>query len=87
MHLDPGDRLVLYTDGIPEQRNINDEMFGEDRFNSLIVEYTNKDPRELMNAVIDSLKTFTGDAPQNDDITLLIVDMRSHLLMTDSPSS
>ena len=75
MQLNTGDRLVLFTDGIPEQRNIHGEMYGEERLQSLIIEHKNKDSQELMNAVVDSFKTFMGTAPQDDDITLLIIDM------------
>lgn len=75
MQLEQGDRLVLYTDGIPEQRNINEILFGDERLNSLIVQNKNKDPRTLVNEVIRSFKEFCSGAPQDDDITLLIIDV------------
>ena len=70
-HLDPGDRLFVYTDGVPEATNANNEMFGNDR----MLEALNRDPDAVPSVLLPSIKkeidAFVGDAPQFDDITML----------------
>ncbi len=67
----PGDALYVYTDGVPEATNINDELFGPDR----MLESLNKDPdadvETLAKTVKKDVDDFTGEAPQFDDITML----------------
>ena len=69
--LHPGDRLFVYTDGVPEATNINNELFGTDR----MLEVLNRDPEaapeEQLKAVRQSVDAFVGEAPQFDDMTML----------------
>ena len=69
--LHPGDRLFVYTDGVPEATNINNELFGTDR----MLEVLNRDPEaapeEQLKAVRQSVDDFVGEAPQFDDMTML----------------
>lgn len=70
-HLDPGDSLYVYTDGVTEATNAHYELFGEAR----LVESLNKNPdaslEELFDNVIGDINDFVGDAPQFDDMTML----------------
>lgn len=61
-----GDRLYLYTDGIPESEDPAGEMYGETR----LLSHFNS-PSDPFNALINDVRTFTGDKNQIDDITLL----------------
>lgn len=69
-----GDRLFIYTDGITEAENQKGEFFGESRLQQSL----NQDPHaELhwqMNSVLKQVKTFSGEAPQSDDITVAEVE-------------
>lgn len=66
-HPDPGDKFFIYTDGITESMNPNEEMYGDDRMQE-IFDGSNKDP---FTRLIYDIKTFRGDLDQNDDITLI----------------
>lgn len=68
--LDPGDRIILYTDGVFESRRGND-FFGIDRLRNLIVENRGRTPGELCDAVYGAVRDFVGDGGLYDDFTLL----------------
>ena len=68
----PGDRLVLYTDGITEARDAEDVEFGEDRLLSLAVEHRTCSAPALQARLVDAVTTFTGGRFQ-DDATLIVV--------------
>jgi sigma-B regulation protein RsbU (phosphoserine phosphatase) len=69
--LHPGDRLFVYTDGVPEATNTRNELYGTER----MLEALNRDPvaspEAQLKAVRQSLDAFVGAAPQYDDITML----------------
>ena len=69
--LHPGDRLFVYTDGVPEATNAKNELFGTER----MLEALNRDPsaapEEQLKAVRESVDEFVGEAPQFDDMTML----------------
>ena len=67
----PGDSLYVYTDGVPEATNAEEEMFGTDRMLTALNKNREKAPRELLDAVKKEIDTFVGTAPQFDDITML----------------
>ncbi|MGD9486647.1 MAG: SpoIIE family protein phosphatase [Calditrichaceae bacterium] len=67
------DILVLYTDGITEAMNSKRELYREERFLDAIRNNGHLDVAEFVRSVKDDLKTFTGGAPQNDDITFVSV--------------
>ncbi len=69
LQLTPGDVLYLYTDGVTEATNLNNELYGEDRL--LQVLQTSADPQALCTQVKADVDAFQGDAPQFDDITML----------------
>ena len=69
--LDPGDRLFVYTDGIPEATDTSEKMFGTDRMLSTLNKYNNKSSEIMLTALLDSINQFTNEAPQFDDITML----------------
>ena len=77
LQIDNGDRLIFYTDGITEQQNTDGEMYGIDRFYAVIMENIQNESQELMDIIINDLKEFSKGAPQNDDTTLLIVDINN----------
>lgn len=74
--LDPGDLLVLATDGAFELRNDEDEMFGVDRLKQLIVDNRRLPASELMNVIRKTITSFhPGDHPP-DDVTVLLLERK-----------
>lgn len=71
-----GDRLVIYSDGVTEAQNETAEEFGEARLQTA-VQAGNGHATETQQAVITAVQSFTGAAPQFDDITLLIAQRLS----------
>ena len=69
--LHPGDRLFVYTDGVPEATNINNELFGTERMLEVLNRDPDAAPEELLKAVRESVDEFVGEAPQFDDMTML----------------
>jgi sigma-B regulation protein RsbU (phosphoserine phosphatase) len=68
-----GQILLIGTDGLWEAQNNSAEMFGKQRLKALIRQYQHLSSEELINSIIDSLKTFQGSVRQEDDITLVVV--------------
>lgn len=66
-----GDRFVLYTDGIVEAMNEEEQEFGEDRFYRLVKSKSRKDSSQFTKAIVDQLDEYKGEAEQHDDITIL----------------
>jgi serine phosphatase RsbU (regulator of sigma subunit) len=75
LSLDVGDNLILYTDGITEASNSNDEMFGEERLERLLIDHRSATAREMEERVYTSIKDFAAGASQTDDLTMVIVKM------------
>jgi phosphoserine phosphatase RsbU/P len=76
MRLEPGDRIVMFTDGITEARNASREFFGMDRLRRLVAAHAHEDFHEIHAAVSAALEAFTGGAPQRDDVTLAVLEYR-----------
>ena len=71
--MNPGDVLFLCTDGVPETQGNNNEMFGRDRLGTLIAGLTDRSPDSIIDAVYAEVREFRGDAPQRDDLTMVVV--------------
>ena len=71
LQLAPGDVIYLYTDGVTEATNINDELYGEDRLLALLNANKEASMEELCKLVKEDVFAFAGEAPQFDDITML----------------
>jgi sigma-B regulation protein RsbU (phosphoserine phosphatase) len=68
----PGDRLVLYTDGLLEAANTQQEEFGRERLHAQVRETANLYPAEAADQIILSIKQWSSI--QNDDLTVLVCD-------------
>ena len=67
----PGDRLYVYTDGVPEATDAHDELFGSERMVAALNRDPSSGPEALLRTVRQEIDAFVGDAPQFDDITML----------------
>jgi len=71
--LAPGDILALITDGIFEYENALSEPFGESRVGELVRRHQDEPMSRLLELIVQEVERFAGPAPQNDDMTLLLV--------------
>ena len=69
--LNPGDSLFVYTDGVPEATNENNELFGTERMLASLNRKPDASPRELLRTLRRDIDVFVGTSPQFDDITML----------------
>ncbi|SDB05417.1 PP2C family protein-serine/threonine phosphatase [Eubacterium oxidoreducens] len=69
--LEPGDRIFVYTDGVPEATDANNEMFGTERMLEVLNRSKEADGKELLHNVRQAVDEFVGEAPQFDDLTML----------------
>jgi serine phosphatase RsbU (regulator of sigma subunit) len=74
LHLDEGDILVVYSDGLTDAENQQDEMFGDERLLDIIRETAHLGSRALQERLLKTIGEFTQGTPQTDDITLLVVE-------------
>jgi sigma-B regulation protein RsbU (phosphoserine phosphatase) len=71
--LERGDCLLLYTDGVTEALDANDNEFGIDRMVQSIRASAAEGGTAVINRIIDDVRAFVGTTPQNDDITLIVI--------------
>lgn len=72
--LQPGDRLVIYTDGLIEARNLDGESFGEERLLDILDYQRQASLAEMKYALIDAVKDFSLGRTQQDDMTGLVME-------------
>ena len=73
IELNNNDIVALYTDGITESKNIDQEEFGDVRFEKVLCENFNADVDQLSNEIMKRVTTFSEKNIQHDDITLVLV--------------
>ena len=71
--LEPGDLVVLFTDGVPESMNVRDEEWGEDRLIEFAKTCHDLPAFEAMTRILAAAEAFTGGASQHDDMTLVVL--------------
>ena len=69
--LEPGDALFVYTDGVPEATNIDNEQFSEERLSKALNKNPEASCKDLIDNMTNDISEFVKDAPQFDDITML----------------
>ncbi|MEI7643152.1 MAG: SpoIIE family protein phosphatase [Chloroflexales bacterium] len=72
-HIAPGERLILFTDGITEAMNAVGEPFNDDRFHAALRAGTDHASQALVDLVIHQVDAYAAGAPQADDMTLMVV--------------
>jgi serine phosphatase RsbU (regulator of sigma subunit) len=73
MTIDPGDLIILLTDGFYEYQNPQQDLFGRDRVADIILTHHHRTPREILNELLEATRQFAGEAPQMDDMTGLVI--------------
>jgi len=73
IELNPGDGIVLYTDGLTEARNSCKQLYGLDRLCQVIEQYWSFSSKMIQTAIIGDLKNYIGSTELLDDVTLLVI--------------
>ena len=76
LQLEPGDRLLAYTDGVTEAEDTQGAMFGDDRLREALDRCGRHDAVGVAEAVREAVSRFSAGVPQSDDITLLALTYR-----------
>jgi sigma-B regulation protein RsbU (phosphoserine phosphatase) len=67
---------VLYTDGVTEATNEQDEEFGDERLTRCVEREKTHTSKEIIAAIVEEVTTFAGTRPQHDDITIMVLKVR-----------
>lgn len=84
VQLEPGDTLVLYTDGVTEAESKDHDFFGNERLIETVAQHPDASLSAIQSAILDSVERFAVGAGQSDDITLLMVRYRQPASVTPS---
>jgi sigma-B regulation protein RsbU (phosphoserine phosphatase) len=72
-----GDTLVMYTDGVNEAFDSNFQEYGDERMQQLLQQQKGQDCRSIIEAQMNDVKAFAGEAPQSDDITIMALKRKA----------
>ena len=76
LRMTPGSKLFLYTDGVPEATDANQELFGTDRMLEALNSDPDAAPADILKNVRSAVDSFVKDAEQFDDLTMLCVEYK-----------
>ena len=76
VEMKPGSKLFLYTDGVPEATDSENQLFGTERMVAALNEKSDGSPREILKTVRNSVDAFVKDAEQFDDLTMLCLEFK-----------
>ena len=76
LQLDPGDCVLLFTDGVKEALNAHEEEFGMERLADVFREAAKVGAEAIVKKVQEAMSDFTGDGPQLDDVTIVAIEKR-----------
>lgn len=71
VQLQPGDLVLMFTDGVPEARGAGEDYFEVDRLVRLVEQHAARTAREVIGAIVAEVDAFMGDIPLDDDVTLV----------------
>ena len=76
MPIHPGDRFLLYTDGVTEPENARGDFFGDCRLEEVVRDNQSRPPSELVDQILSEIRHWQpASTPQQDDITLIVIDV------------
>ncbi|MBE6835456.1 MAG: serine/threonine protein phosphatase [Ruminococcaceae bacterium] len=76
IQLNEGDKLFLFTDGVPEATDKDNNMFGFERMLSSLNNSSDKNPKGVLDGINEAVASFVGDAPQFDDLTMMCIELK-----------
>jgi serine phosphatase RsbU (regulator of sigma subunit)/pSer/pThr/pTyr-binding forkhead associated (FHA) protein len=72
--LEPGDKIVIYSDGVTEAQNLETRFFGKKRLREVVEAHAGESCAAIHDAVQEAVAAFTEGAPQSDDVTLVVLE-------------
>lgn len=72
--INQGEKLILFSDGIPEARNTQGDFFSDEAFEEWLLEHKSLSASQMMRNLLKTIETFANGEPQSDDITLIIIE-------------
>jgi sigma-B regulation protein RsbU (phosphoserine phosphatase) len=76
VRLEPGDTLLMFSDGVTEARNAQDEEFGERRLIACAAENRDRPTTEVLARIFSAVREFVGETPPSDDVTATVTRFR-----------
>jgi sigma-B regulation protein RsbU (phosphoserine phosphatase) len=73
LHVEPGQTILLYTDGLSEARDGSGRMYGSDRIRELALRQQGRRPKDLIEMCLKDLADFRKDVPAGDDLTIMTI--------------
>lgn len=86
VQLEPGETIILYTDGVTEAMSGSGQEFGVERFYNAIKEVKSETPKEMIEEIIGKIDSFCGGIAQHDDITLVLLSWSPQSTVVGLPS-
>jgi len=77
LSLEPGDVILLYTDGISEAMNPESDLFGEARLSRIVEEHGHLEPMELRERILREVEAFAAGTDQHDDMTMILLKIEA----------
>ena len=74
IQLDPGDRVIFYSDGVTECMNVTGELFGNSRFLHSLRSTVDHSLDTTLSNILNHIQTWSGDAPFHDDVSVLALE-------------
>ena len=84
LKLEPGDTLILFSDGVTEAMDPAEDLYGVPRLREVLTGQMQTPLDELQRLVLDAVENFAHGASQADDLTLLLVRYRATIPITDT---
>jgi serine phosphatase RsbU (regulator of sigma subunit) len=85
--LEEGDTIFVYTDGVMDSLNHNDEEFGMDRLLDTLADKRSAPVQDINDAILKRIATFVGDRPQQDDMTMLAITLKPPGASAEEPAA
>jgi sigma-B regulation protein RsbU (phosphoserine phosphatase) len=76
LSLHPGDRVLLYTDGVTEAQSPTGEFFGVSRLCESFRAHRRQTPEAILPALLGEVRSFCADAPLTDDVAIVVLEIR-----------
>jgi len=73
--LQSGDRLLIFSDGVPDMINLDEERYGYERLHEVVVANGRLPAKDLLSVIVSDLETFSQDADPFDDVTILVLEV------------
>ena len=75
MQLSPGDRIFIYSDGVPEAMSEQLEQFGEERFSQLLVKSKSQSIEESLDFIVHEIEKWCGTRGPTDDVSIVGIEI------------